>query len=171
MPFALVLAIWSPTGLSYQHTSNGKMDAKNRWEFWSQVRISNASHKIPDHKERWSFLYRRYWATAARSPPVRDAEMHWSPRLPSVRMALSGQPAGDGSRVQEIAGWAAKGKRWKDLLTLGGKTSPKLLAARPAGGGLGLQIDIVPLGGQRHIFSGIAHHLFNEDSTTQIKKK
>lgn len=39
-----------------------------------------------------------------------------------------------------------------------------LLAAGPAGGGLGLQVDVVPLGGQRHIFSGIAHHLFNEDS-------
>lgn len=46
-----------------------------------------------------------------------------------------------------------------------------LLAAGPAGGGLGLQVDVVPLSGQRHIFSGIAHHLFNEDSKNQIKNK
>lgn len=39
-----------------------------------------------------------------------------------------------------------------------------LLAAGPAGGGLGVQVNVVPLGGQRHFFFGIAHHLFNEDS-------
>lgn len=59
----------------------------------------------------------------------------------------------------------------KDLLELGGKTSQMLLAAGPAGGRLGLQVDVVPLGGQRHIFSGIAHHLFNENSKNQIKNK
>ena len=59
----------------------------------------------------------------------------------------------------------------KALLELGGKTSQMLLAAGPAGGGLGLQVDVVPLGRQRHIFSGIAHHLFNEDSKNQIKNK
>lgn len=42
---------------------------------------------------------------------------------------------------------------------------PKPLAAGPAGGGLALQVDVVPLGGQRHgLFFGIAHHFFNEDS-------
>ena len=59
----------------------------------------------------------------------------------------------------------------KDLLELGGKTSQALLAAGPAGRGLGLQVDVVPLGGQRHIFSGIAHHLFNEDSKKQVQNK
>lgn len=39
------------------------------------------------------------------------------------------------------------------------------LAACPAWGGFGLEIDVVPLGGRRHyIFSGIVHHLFHEDS-------
>lgn len=52
----------------------------------------------------------------------------------------------------------------KDLLELGGKTSQTLLAAGPGGGRLGFQVDVVPLGGRRHILSGIAHHLFNEDS-------
>lgn len=35
-----------------------------------------------------------------------------------------------------------------------------------------MEIDVVPLGGQRHyIFSGIVHHLFNEDSFKKRKKK
>ena len=46
-----------------------------------------------------------------------------------------------------------------------------LLAAGPAGGGLGVQVNVVPLGGQRHFFFGIAHHLFNEDSKKTIKNK
>lgn len=64
-----------------------------------------------------------------------------------------------------------QGKGMKRPPDSGRETSQKLLAARPAGGGLGLQTDVVPLGGQRHIFSGIAHHLFNEDSKKQIKSK
>lgn len=67
--------------------------------------------------------------------------------------------------------WMGNQREEKDFLELGGKTSQMLLAAGPAGGGLGLQVDVVPLGGQRHIFSGIAHHLFNEDSKNQIKYK
>lgn len=46
------------------------------------------------------------------------------------------------------------------------------LAACPGRGGLGLEIDVVPLGGQRHhIFSGIVHHLLNEDSLKKKKKE
>lgn len=61
-------------------------------------------------------------------------------------------------------------KRWTQRP--GQKRCLKELAAGPAGGGLGLEIDVVPLGGQRHyIFSGIVHHLFNEDSFKKRKKK
>lgn len=67
----------------------------------------------------------------------------------------------------KLSGGKPKGRDLKDLPELGWKTSQTLLAAGPAGG-LGLQIDVVPLGGQRHgIFSGISHHLFNEDSKKQ----
>lgn len=46
---------------------------------------------------------------------------------------------------------------------------PALLAAGPAGGGLALQIDVVPLGGQRYgLFFGVVHHFFNKDSEKQI---
>lgn len=47
---------------------------------------------------------------ASGSPPVRDAEMHLSPRLSLGMMVLPGQLAGDNSNAHEIAGWATKGK-------------------------------------------------------------
>lgn len=102
--------------------------------------------------------------------------MHMGPRQPFP--SPSGRASFLGSSLQETvqmfltdfyAGWATNEE--VDAATWIEKSLEKL-AAGPAGGGLGLEIDVVPLGGQRHyIFSGIVHHLFNEDSFKKRKKR
>lgn len=57
-----------------------------------------------------------------------DAETHTSPRcFLSDDDPPSGQLEGDSSNVlNKIAGWASEGKRWKDPLNVGRKTSRML---------------------------------------------